>query len=418
MKCASLGRRHRTAVAAALALAVLPAARAAEEPAPVTTDEPHSLPAAFAERSYAPGESARLVLWRRVPRVTVRLYRVGPGKRQTRATDVLLGVPAGPARTVAWRRTLAVPAPAGPSGLYYARISARDGLVGYAPFVLRPRRLGEHRVAIVEPTNTWQAYNFRDVDDNGVGDTWYADPSYNGVDLTRPFLRHGVPPHFRAYDWGFLRWLARSGHRADFLSDDDLDRLSSRRLARLYDLVVFPGHEEYVSEHVWDAIQWYRNRGGNLAFLSANDFFYRVERRGNRLYRTGRWRDVGRSESALIGETYVGWFKNRWRNRPYVVTGGAPAAWLYRGTGLRDGDSFGSYGIEISAADRRSPRGTIVLARARDVFGPGESAEMTYYRTRKGAKVFSAGAINFGGSAEFPVVSRMLENLWRRLSRP
>jgi hypothetical protein len=227
-----------------------------------------------------------------------------------------------------------------------------------------------------------------------------------------------VPPHFRAYDLGFLRWLARSGHRVDFLSDDDLDRLSGRRLARLYDLIVFPGHEEYVSEHVWDAIASYRNRGGNLAFLSANDFFYRVERRGNRLYRTGRWRDIGRSESALIGETYVGWFKNRYRNRPYVVTGGAPAAWLYRGTGLRDGDSFGSYGIEISAPDRRSPPGTIVLAQARNLFGPGESAEMTYYRTPAGAKVFSAGAINFGGTAEFPVVSRMLQNLWRRLSRP
>jgi hypothetical protein len=298
------------------------------------------------------------------------------------------------------------------------RLSAPGGLVGYAPFVMRPRRLGEHRVAIVEPTNTWQAYNFRDVDGNGVGDTWYADPSYNGVDLTRPFLHHGVPPHFRGYDWGFLRWLARSGHQADFISDDDLDRLSGRRLARLYDLVVFPGHEEYVSNRVWDAIQTYRNLGGNLAFLSANDFFYRVERRGNRLYRTGRWRDVGRSESALIGETYVGWFKNLYRNRPYIVTGGRPAAWLYRGTGLHDGDSFGSYGIEISAADRRSPAGTIVLARAPNIFGPGESAEMTYYRTPAGAKVFSAGAINFGGSASFPVVSRMLENLWRRLSRP
>ena len=384
----------------------------------MTTDEPLSLPASFAARSYAPGDKARLVLWRRTPRVTLQLFRVGPERQRIRANDVLTGVPAGPARTVAWRRTLNVPVPAGPSGLYFARLSVARGLVGYAPFVLRPRRLGEHRVAVIEPTNTWQAYNFRDVDGNGVGDTWYADPSYNGVDLTRPFLRHGVPPHFRAYDLGFLRWLARSGHRVDFLSDDDLDRLSGRRLARLYGLIVFPGHEEYVSEHVWDAIASYRNRGGNLAFLSANDFFYRVERRGNRLYRTGRWRDAGRSESALIGETYVGWFKNRYRNRPYVVSGGAPAAWLYRGTGLRDGDPFGSYGIEISAADRRSPAGTIVLARARNLFGPGESAEMTYYRTPAGAKVFSAGAINFGGTAQFPVVSRMLENLWRRLSRP
>jgi hypothetical protein len=400
-------------------LVVTAAPAAADEAEPVTTDEPGSLPAAFTQRSYAPGETAQLVLWRRTARVTLRPFRVGPQRQRLRANDVLLGVPAGPSRTVPWRRVLDVRMPKGPSGVYFWRLTARGGLLGYAPFVLRPRRLGAgRRVAVVEPTNTWQAYNFRDVDGNGVGDTWYADPSYNGVDLTRPFLRHGVPPHFRAYDAGFLQWLAHSGHRVDFLADDDLDRLSGRRLARLYDLVVFPGHEEYVSPHTWDAIEAFRDRGGNLAFLSANDFFYRVVRRGHRLYRTGRWRDVGRSESALLGETYVGWFKNIYKNRPYVVTGGAAGRWLYRGTGLHDGDSFGSYGIEISQHDAHSPPGTVVLARARDLFGPGASAEMTYYRTPGGAKVFSAGAINFGGSAEWPQVSRMLENLWRRLSRP
>ena len=59
-----------------------------------------------------------------------------------------------------------------------------------------------------------------------------------------------------------------------------------------------------------------------------------------------------------------------------------------------------------------------MLAEAKNLFGPGRSAQMTYYQTRKGAKVFSAGAINFGGSAEWPIVSRLLDNLWRRLSTP
>ena len=35
-------------------------------------------------------------------------------------------------------------------------------------------RLGEHRVAVVMPTLTWQAYNLRDVDGDGKGDSWYA----------------------------------------------------------------------------------------------------------------------------------------------------------------------------------------------------------------------------------------------------
>ena len=43
---------------------------------------------------------------------------------------------------------------------------------------------------------------------------------------------------------------------------------------------------------------------------------------------------------------------------------------------------------------------------------------MTYYETPQGAKVFAGGAIDFGGSATLPTVSRLLSNLWARLARP
>ena len=59
-----------------------------------------------------------------------------------------------------------------------------------------------------------------------------------------------------------------------------------------------------------------------------------------------------------------------------------------------------------------------MLARIADIFGPGQSAEMTYYETSRGAKVFAAGALNFGAWAWFRPVSTMLDNLWARLSRP
>jgi hypothetical protein len=58
-----------------------------------------------------------------------------------------------------------------------------------------------------------------------------------------------------------------------------------------------------------------------------------------------------------------------------------------------------------------------VLARIHDIFGPGKSAEMTYYTTSGAAKVFSAGVMNFGGSALWPVVSTMMENIWAELTR-
>jgi hypothetical protein len=195
-------------------------------------------------------------------------------------------------------------------------------------------------------------------------------------------------------------------------------RVSGNALARAYDLIVFSGHEEYVTTHEFDVTERYRDLGGNLMFLSANNFFYRVVRHGDRICRTGRWRDLGRPEARLVGIQYVDWYQERYPNRPYVVAGVKRTRWAFRGTGLHDGERFGNYGIEIDARTSDSPRGVRVLARIRDDFGPGKSAEMTYYTTSAGSKVFAAGVINFGGTALWPTVSPLLDNLWKELSKP
>jgi hypothetical protein len=65
-----------------------------------------------------------------------------------------------------------------------------------------------------------------------------------------------------------------------------------------------------------------------------------------------------------------------------------------------------------------SPPGTVVLGSASDLMGAGKTAEMTYYETPKGAKVFAGGALNFAASVTDPAVERLLENVWARLSRP
>jgi hypothetical protein len=304
--------------------------------------------------------------------------------------------------------------------MYFARLTGPHGWLGYAPFIVRPTHQGEHRVLVVLPTNTWQAYNFRDVDGDADGDTWYADPSIHVVNLQRPFLHRGVPPHFSAYDLGFIRWLSKTGKHVDFLADDDLEAVGTGdELARSYDLIVFSGHEEYVTPHVFDTVTRYGNLGGNLAFLSANGFFYRVSRVGEDLHGRTRFRDFGRPEARLLGAQYLDWNHDRYGNAHYVAAGVSTAPWFFKGTGLRNGQAFGGrYGIEIDARTADSPPHTLVLARIPNVFGAGETAEMTYYETARGAKVFDAGAMNFGGTAEFPVISTMLENLWQRLARP
>src|SRR5581483_5619465 len=70
-------------------------------------------------------------------------------------------------------------------------------------------------------------------------------------------------------------------------------------------------------------------------------------------------------------------------------------------------------GIEIDQTAPSSPRGTTILAEIPNLYGPGFTAQMTYYETPVGAKVFAAGAFTLAGSRAIcdPQVSQLLENL-------
>jgi hypothetical protein len=421
-RAAAVSFASGVAVVAAVAIVfgvVLGTGRAASSP----------LLAGFQARSYAPGQVAVLAIrGGDTNRAALQIFRAGAS-----------GTP-GPAAAPGWdKATFGKPAtrpqqvhrPTGvsrwlvhvrlgsdwPSGDYVARLTwGRHA--DYAPFVLRAGRLGAAPVLVVEPTNTWHAYD--DVD----GDSWYLNPAVHHIDLTHPFAASrvngqpvpaGLPEQFQRFDVGFLRWYWRSGYRADFISDDDLEHISNARQLSHYRLIVFGGHEEYVTSHTFDVITAYRNGGGNLAFLSANNFFYRVEVSGNTM--TGRtpWRNLGRPEAALVGAQYAGWDEGNYPNRPYRITNTAAAPWLFQGTGLHDGSIVGNYGIEVDEPNSASPPHTHVLAVIPNELGPGKPAEMTIY-TRGRSTVFDAGAINFEASAHWPALSRFFSNLWSHLS--
>jgi hypothetical protein len=397
---------------------VLDNARPGSRRAPVVRVQ--GVVAGFPLRSYAPGEPAPLTLATDARELRLQVFHYSSERGADYKT-------AGTAKTAPlaldWSSHRDAPSTldfvrAGdwPSGLYFLRASADDGRLGYAPFIVRPKRFGAtSRVAVVLSTNTWQAYNFWDADGDGWGDSWYVSGSVRSIDLRRPYLDFGVPFRFRDWDLDFISWLNRTDRRVEFLSDDDLERFpNGDALARAYDLIVFPGHEEYVTQRAYDLVQRYRDRGGNLLFLAANNFFWRVDRQGERLRRVRVWRELRRPESALVGVQYIG-SDYGGRQAGYVVE---QTGWPFEGTGLRAGDAFGRYGIEIDARTTASPPGTRLLASIPHLMGIGRTAEMTYYEAPGGAKVFAAGALNFAASVGDPAVSRLLENVWARLSRP
>lgn len=399
---------------AVLTIAVLGALLCAATATASRPEPPRALEAYATARSYAPGDVATIRLLGDTRGVHATIHRAGDERSNAMPSHELRGGPRIDARIVAGKNELRVSIGGWPSGLYFARIVGSAGHY-YAPFVVRAKKLGEHRIAVVLPTNTWQAYNFRDADRNGIGDTWYAQPNLT-VSLDRPFMINGSPPHYAQYDVLFLRWLSRTHKQVDFLTDDDLERIASGgALARAYDLLVFSGHHEYVTAHEYDVTERYRNLGGNLLFLSANNFFYKVVRTGETLHRIGRWRDLRRPEAALVGVEYLDWNHETFGNGPYVLR---TSGWPFNGTGLHAGSRFGTYGIEIDAPTAASPRGLHVLATIPNLFGAGKTASMSYYTTPAGAKVFAAGTINFGGTALWRPVPAILENIWSRLATP
>ena len=379
---------------------------------------PGAIEIAFPRESYAPGERAALRFWTPVRRVTVQVFRVGAEHARTIGNETMQGDAVTTPRRAAETRNgtrIAIAIGDWPSGFYFARATAPGGRMGFAPFVVRPRSLGEHRVAVVLPTRTWQAYNFRDDDGDGQGDTWYANQRHTTARLGRPFLNRGVPPHFRNYDLKFLHWLHDTERQVDLLSQAELDRATGARLASAYDLIVFPGHHEYVTRAEYDAVRGFRDRGGSLAFLSANNFYWRIDLHGDAITRVDQWRDLGRPEASLLGAQYIGNDMGEHRG-PWLVRGASARSWLFDGVKLTHGDEFSDAGIEIDATAASSPRGTQVVAEIPNLLGPGLTAQMTYYETPRGARVFAAGAFTLAGSVRQPVVRRLLDNLWRRLT--
>ena len=84
-------------------------------------------------------------------------------------------------------------------------------------------------------------------------------------------------------------------------------------------------------------------------------------------------------------------------------------SWIFAGTGLREGSRLALGGVEIDQLARSSPRNVQVLAEIPNVFGRGMTAQMTYYETDEGAKVFAAGAFYFTRLIHLdPVVSRIV----------
>ena len=369
--------------------------------------------ASFDRFSYAPGETAQLTVASDAAGLTLRIADVAGSEVQPTVTR-LDGPDVVEPQKFPWEanRDNAVDVPvtigAWPPGMYFAVVTTDAGDVGYAPFD-RKAQQPTSRVAVLLADQTWFAYDFYDGDRDGFPDSWYAGGS-DLVALARPFNHSGIPWLFGGQAWPFLRWLRLEKADVDFLAEADAVALGDT-LAQHYDLIVVPTHLEYVTEAEYDALQHYRDAGGDLIFLASNDVYWKVEIDGGTMHKIARWRDLGRPESALVGAQYAG--SKTGDVGPYVVGDSAASTWAFAGTGLIPGALFSYAGTEFDVRTTASPPDTQVLATVRTTTHRGE---MTYYE-QGAAKVFAPGTF-FSGRVLQEEESRLLENVWNHSDAP
>ncbi|HZZ86496.1 MAG TPA: N,N-dimethylformamidase beta subunit family domain-containing protein [Anaeromyxobacteraceae bacterium] len=309
------------------------------------------------------------------------------------------------------------------SGYYVFQVQRTDAggtWSTHAPVILLDDRPGD--LLVQAGTNTWQAYN------RYGGESLYYDGSHTlaaqgylavKVSYDRPYLGTGLPSRLIRYELPFARWAERMGYDVTYATTFDVALGGCPAVARA-GMYLQVGHDEYTPGPLRYALDQARDAGVPLAFFSGNPLYWKVrmedyadarsprtivvykahpENDPNQADPTGRWRDavVNHPENALVGVMY-----ESWQVAYYPLVVADASSWLFRGTGLQNGDAFpGLLGHEYDYRNplfaSAEPAGVQQHAKSPvvDALGVPGYGESVSYRAPSGALVFGAGTIQW-----------------------
>ncbi len=326
-----------------------------------------------------------------------------------------------------------------------------------------------------QPEYGFSTYNFHS-DGSGICHASHLRPL---MSLRPGYINFGTGHgsglrHFQA-DSHLIAWLERMGYAYDILTDRELHEDGAAALDG-YRAVTTGSHPEYHTAETLDALEGYRDQGGNLLYLGGNGFYWRVAlhneepaaieiRRGEGGIRAwaaepgeyfnafdgeygGLWRRNGRPPQRLVGVGFTGQglFEGSYYRRR-AEADDPRVAWIFAGIEDERLGNFGfsgggAAGFELDRADARlgTPENAIVVASSEGhqehfVLVPEEQlthvstwsgepedqlirADMTYFEAPSGGAVFSTGSITFCGSLPWNDfdnnISRLLANVLNR----
>jgi N,N-dimethylformamidase beta subunit-like protein len=335
-----------------------------------------------------------------------------------------------------------------PSGYYRATLTNTSGEATAIPFVVRASEPGSGApVLFCVPVTTFQAYN------SWGGKSLYlneAPERSKKVSFQRP---GGSGP---GNELALAQWLANNSIDVEFCTSVDLH--SDGMLLCNYKLLISSGHDEYWSKEMRDHVEAFIAAGGNVAFFSGNTCWWQVrfedDNRTLICYRdaledplagvdnqrvTVQWHaaPVNRPENTMTGVSYrkgAGcWIDESWRSASYTVN--FPDHWVFEGTGLSFGATFGagSVGHETDGAELQL-EGSVMRATCRDGTPPSfvvlAWADLSHWRAKgqgglatmgvycAGGTVFTAGTMQWADKLDgtSPAVECITRNVIGRLS--
>jgi hypothetical protein len=152
----------------------------------------------------------------------------------------------------------------------------KDKIEAIAPLIVRSK-LHDSTLALMHSTLTWQAYNnfggyslYR-----GLGDSDEARVNNRSrtVSFDRPYSGSGAV-HINRDAIALTQFIEKQGFDVDHYADTDIDAKPS--ILKSYNGVLFGGHPEYSTRRIYEATFAARNSGVNLAFFSANSFYWQA----------------------------------------------------------------------------------------------------------------------------------------------
>ncbi len=372
------------------------------------------------------------------------------------------------------------------SGLYYFHARGESGAFFSFPWIVTPAA-PQAPIAVVASTNTWNAYNnfggrSNYINSNrlpseptvnarqdllrythvGTFNVWgFPDEDYAPLSFERPELANDVPEDEEVTDpvegrmhggqapgeWRLLGWLEREGYGYDLYSEHQLH--TGVLDLDAYKVLILGVHPEYWSRQMYERVkEWVHHRGGRLMYLGGNGINCEIEFLDNA---TLRFKTQLLSEGGALGMVDPNdpskFYESRFHrtveceaNLLGVVcteTGIMTAApyraanashWIFDGTGLRNGDLFGTEslhervhggasGHETDKMSRYSPPGTVLLAKG--INSDSGGAEMVAYEVdSSGGAVFSVGSITYVSCLLVDAhISRITRNVLERFLR-